>query len=304
MQINGIVDDRPAPAKVLEQSDLAADRRGFSYALEPLLKDTTLLFTLTDTDGIRSRDPVRLALVPLPDQPPQLAVQLDGIGTAVTPQARMPAVGRITDDYGIGRVWFEHAVDQQKPAQPRDRRVRRPTPTDFQLADAALEVRELGAEAGPEAVGERQGRRPLRPGPRPERRQQRALAAGRGHARAVAGDAGSARTGVAAAVRAMIQEMTETRDLLARLERRSAGGRARPKRPIRPKSRPATAGKGREPGDDEPADSPARQRTLRLLRVQGALTNCRKSTQEVLGVAEAFDDIRKQLSTTASTPRN
>jgi hypothetical protein len=50
-----------------------------------------------------------------------------------------------------------------------------------------------------------------------------------------------------------------------------------------------------EPGDDEPADSPARQHTLRLLRVEGALTNCRKSAQEVLGLAEAFDDIRKQL---------
>ena len=34
---------------------------------------------------------------------------------------------------------------------------------------------------------------------------------------------------------------------------------------------------------------------MRLLRVEGTLTNCRKSTQEVLGLAEAFDDIRKQL---------
>ena len=58
---------------------------------------------------------------------------------------------------------------------------------------------------------------------------------------------------------------------------------------------PPAAGTSSEPGDDEPADSPARQRTLRLLRVEGALTNCRKNTQEVLGLAEAFDDIRKQL---------
>ena len=57
------------------------------------MKDTTLLFTLTDTDGITSREPVRLALVALADQPPQMAVQLDGIGTAMTPQARIP-VGR------------------------------------------------------------------------------------------------------------------------------------------------------------------------------------------------------------------
>jgi hypothetical protein len=52
---------------------------------------------------------------------------------------------------------------------------------------------------------------------------------------------------------------------------------------------------GSEPGDDEPADSRARQYAVGLLRVQGAVANCRKSAQEVQGVAEAFEDIRKQL---------
>ena len=41
-------------------------------------------------------------------------------------------------------------------------------------------------------------------------------------------------------------------------------------------------------GDEEPADSPARLRALRLMGVQGALTDCRKSTQEVAGLAEAI----------------
>ena len=35
---------------------------------------------------------------------------------------------------------------------------------------------------------------------------------------------------------------------------------------------------------------------LRTLRVQQALQNSRKNTQETLGVAEAFDDIRLQLT--------
>ncbi len=34
---------------------------------------------------------------------------------------------------------------------------------------------------------------------------------------------------------------------------------------------------------------------MRLLAVEGALSNCRKNTQEVLGLAESFDDICKQL---------
>jgi len=91
----------------------------------------------------------------------------------------------------------------------------------------------------------------------------------------------------------MVQEMTETRDLLARLEFSSPASAEAPKKIDLPKKAATPA--GGEPGDDGPADSPARQHTLRLLRVQGALGNCRKSTQEVLGVAEAFEDIRKQL---------
>ena len=127
---NSVVGDRPGRRKALGERELAADRRGFSYALEPLMADTTLLFTLTDTDGIQSRDPVRLMLVPMPDQPPQMAVQLDGIGTAITPQARVAVAGRITDDYGIGRVWFERAIDQQKPRNRVDRRASaRPRPS-------------------------------------------------------------------------------------------------------------------------------------------------------------------------------
>ncbi len=217
VEVNGIVDDRPAPLKVLKGGDLTADRRGFSYALGPLLKDTTLLFTLTDSDGIRGRDPVRLALVPLPDRPPQVAVQLDGIGTAVTPQARIPAAGRITDDYGLGRVWFEYAVDQQKPG---DRPIRRfaDHPTDFQLAAAAMEVRDLA----------------LRPGQKLTISVKAADLCDLGQGPNVAGSERwlldvvtpeqlrvmleSRELVLRQRFDAMVQEMTETRDLLARLD--------------------------------------------------------------------------------------
>ena len=80
-----------------------------------------------------------------------------------------------------------------------------------------------------------------------------------------------------------MQEMTETRDLLARLEFRAGG------------SRPTTPAKAGSEPDDEPADSPARQTHVAAAARAGRMTNCRKSTQEVLGLADAFDDIRKQL---------
>ena len=51
------------------------------------------------------------ALAVVADEPPQMAVRLDGIGTAITPQARLPAVGQVTDDYGVARSGSSYAVD-------------------------------------------------------------------------------------------------------------------------------------------------------------------------------------------------
>jgi len=86
------------------------DRQHFRYTIESLEQDTALLFTLSDTDGIRSREPIRLSLAAVPDEKPQLEVRLRGIGQAITPQARIPAVGRLTDDYGLARIWWEYTI--------------------------------------------------------------------------------------------------------------------------------------------------------------------------------------------------
>jgi hypothetical protein len=293
VQVSGIVDDRPAPPKVLRGSDLTADRRGFSYALGPLLKDTTLLFTLTDADGIRGRDPVRLALVPLPDRPPQMAVQLDSIGTAVTPQARIPAVGRITDDYGLGRAWFEYAVDQQKPGS-REIRQFADHPADFPLAGATLEARDLALRPGQKlAVSVKAADLcDLGQGPNVSSSERWLLDVVTPEQLRVMLE--SRELVLRQRFDAMVLEMTETRDLLARLN--VGPPAALPAKKTDPPKEPASeTRKGREPGDDEPNDSPARQRVLRRLRVEGALTNCHKSTPELLGLADSFDDIRKEL---------
>ncbi len=126
---------------------LAADRRGFSYRLGLLQGDCTLLFTLSDTDGITLREPVPLGLVAVPDEPPQMGVRLDGIGTAITPEARLPFAGRISDDYGLARVWAETVVDEQPAAEvplaePADR------PVELSLDAAALEVRQQALAPG------------------------------------------------------------------------------------------------------------------------------------------------------------
>lgn len=288
VRVATIVADRAGPAKQLSQSDLADDHRGFSYSLPPLTADTTLLFTLTDTDDIQSRDPVRLMLVPVPDASPQMMVRLDGIGTAITPQARVAVAGRIEDDYGIGRVWFERAIDQQEPHAQTIAELPN-APAVYNLAGEGLEVRELGLKPGQKLlVGVKAadlcdlgkgpnvaaGERWLLDVVTPE--QLRAMLEAR-------------ELVLRQRLEQLLQEMTETRDLLSRLELVSDKPTAAAKNP-----KPAKAA-GSEPGEETAVDSPERQRDLRFMRVQGALTNCRKGAPEVLSLAESFDDICKQL---------
>jgi len=49
-----------------------------------------------------NREPVTFLLSALPDDPPQVSLRLHGISTAVTPRARVPLVGTISDDHGLG----------------------------------------------------------------------------------------------------------------------------------------------------------------------------------------------------------
>jgi hypothetical protein len=99
---------------------LPQNRRGFEWSLGPLDRDQTLHFTLHDTDQVQSREPWRLLLAAIPDEPPQLTIRLRGIGGAVTPQARVPLSGPITDDYGLARVWIEYAAADAAAGGQRD----------------------------------------------------------------------------------------------------------------------------------------------------------------------------------------
>ena len=64
--------------------------------------DRSIVVRFTDTDGLMNREPVMFTLSALPDEPPQVAMRLRGISTAVTPRARVPLVGTLSDDHGLG----------------------------------------------------------------------------------------------------------------------------------------------------------------------------------------------------------
>lgn len=84
----------------------AAEQSGDALVAEiaALDGDCTLTATFTDTDGITNREPITLVLTAVPDEPPRLALRLAGISTAVTPAARLPIVGTLTDDHGLAEA--------------------------------------------------------------------------------------------------------------------------------------------------------------------------------------------------------
>ena len=92
----------------------------------------------------------------------------------------------------------------------------------------------------------------------------------------------------------IVQEMTETRDLLARLtfDTRRRDGKAESRAAER---RQGCVGRERRVGRRAGRFARPGRAACDCCACKERLTNSRKTTQEVVGVADAFDDIRKQL---------
>lgn len=198
-QIDDVSDEQtPVAHKFDLTQDGSPGGRRFEYVVEALDRDTTLRFTLLDVDGIRSRDPVRLSLAAIDDEAPQLRVQLSGIGTAITPQARVPISGEISDDYGVAKAWFEcHADDKEPVAQPLEIKI---DGRDLLMVDEAIEVEHFACAEAEVSSGGRRGRQ-LRTGRRGENGRQPTVRARRRHAGTIAVDSRSPRAVAPPAVR-------------------------------------------------------------------------------------------------------
>ncbi len=290
VQIDTVTEEDLQPAKVLEWKSPVRD---FRHTIPSLDRDTTLLFTLSDTDGITAREPVRLSLVTVVDAAPEVSARLDGIGQAITPVATIPVVGRITDDWAVADVWFETMINDEKPARhpvayPR---VTASTgkPPDLP-PDTALEVDRLGLVPGQKLLVSVKASDYYNLG---EDKRPNVGASERWLLDVVTAEQLRAMLEARELVlrqrlEAILEEVTETRDLLLRLDFGD-------KKVDNNKEGGVGGEPGDEPGDEPEAVSPMQQLSRRTLRVQRALTNARKTTHETQGVADAFDNIRKQL---------
>ena len=79
----------------------------FSFGISCLTGTITYELTLHDSDNIANRQPFRITIGAIQDDAPEVDMELDGIGAAITAQARLPVVGKITDDNAVAEAWFE-----------------------------------------------------------------------------------------------------------------------------------------------------------------------------------------------------
>lgn len=81
-----------------------ADGRTVVGRIAAIDADRTIVVSFTDADGLVNREPVTFVISAVADEPPEVSLRMRGISTAVTPRARVPLVGTIVDDHGLGEA--------------------------------------------------------------------------------------------------------------------------------------------------------------------------------------------------------
>jgi hypothetical protein len=238
------------------------------------------------------------------DEVPQIGVRLSGISTAITPDAILPVVGKITDDYALDRAWYEYQIDsspaiarplaQQPNGQPAldkfdsfDTRAIDPATGKRAMELKPKQRLTLFLKAADRYNLDAQKLPSKTPPPHAGGSQQFTLDV------VTPGDLLALLERRELALRqrfeAIFEKLTDTRNLLSRV----GSDEASPKPTDAPASSPS---KKAEPGSDpDPASSSERLLSRTRLRVSGSLQNVVQSTDEITGVAEAFDDLGEEL---------
>jgi hypothetical protein len=82
----------------------SADGRQLTIPLRNFDSASVVSIVPQDREGISAQAPYRYFLGVVMDQPPELDVRLTGIGSAITPIAKIPVQAKVTDDYGVRQL--------------------------------------------------------------------------------------------------------------------------------------------------------------------------------------------------------
>ncbi|GIW96047.1 MAG: polyketide synthase [Pirellulaceae bacterium] len=260
-------------------------RQELTYEIPALEGNVALEISLRDTDNVLSDSPHRVVLTAIEDKPPELNLTIRGIGSAVTPQVVIPVEGTIQDDYRVAEAWFEYQRNDEPAAREplavardgsvaggldfRQLRARQPPVMlePGQKLFVTIKARDLcDLASGPNvAAAERLELEVVTPEELLIRLDRRELAERR-------------------RLEHVLDELTQTRDSLIRVQNEILGVTAE----LDPRERPPTGEAGASSGTGPRID-------LRAIRIQQALRQCQKSASEVMGIAAVLNTIREEL---------
>ena len=279
-----------------ETVSLQPDGDRFLYDVQSLGENLSLEATLVDTDNVVSERPYHIYIVGLEDQPPLVRVRLQGIGTAVTPDVLLPVRGTIEDDYAVAESWFDVAVNDGAarkvnfPLGPagaveshidfrehrsNDDGIKLQPDDKLGLTIQATDRYDLGT-APNVGLGDHYQLDVVTPDRLLSMLEAREL-------------------GLRKRFEQINDEMQELRDMLLRVKSEGPQN-ASSEAEASASPEPATASAAAEQATENTAQSPIdRAWSLRMLRAQRAQLQSEKSSQETLGVAASFSDIREEL---------
>ncbi|WP_413431250.1 polyketide synthase [Crateriforma spongiae] len=260
------------------------DAMSASLSIDHFDEATTVKLVPISDDGISAQAPYRYFFGVIRDQPPEVSLKLPGIGSAVTPIARLPIAVQATDDYGIDQSTVDLVVSSPEasgtPNEPLS--VFRPTPDRDGRSEGAIDLRDLADQGTIET---------LQPG-------------GSISVYAEATDAYDLDGRHVSQSEMFRLQIVTPEDLLALLERRELGLRARLEQTIDETQTlrdglarlemPGEPVSGTSEDSDEQA-SPDRQRQILRLRIQQAALQASKSSEELNGIVAALGDLLEEM---------
>ncbi|QDT73838.1 DUF4175 domain-containing protein [Lacipirellula limnantheis] len=295
----------------VEQSDLPAtidaqSRDTFSFEIPAAARDRVFAISLRDADGVENRDPFRLPLSVTPDQTPEASVQLRGIGAAITPQARIPLAGSVTDDYGLEEAWFDYAIDDA----PSSRRPLRTQPDgatnlamteSFDLAesDPATKQPLVAVQPGQKLSLSIKGRDAYDLGDEPHIGGSQRFVLDVVTPSELRAILEKRELGLRQRFQAIYEKMVGVRELLDRIDLAAAGSGADDTAGAAEAAAAPSASDASEASaeneSERDGDDPARVRQRDLSRVGGARQSATQLAFETAGIAGGFDEIVAEL---------
>ncbi len=86
----------------------------FHFPVKLLAQNFQSRIYLVDQNGVTTSEPFHFSLESITDRPPKVTTNLKGVGLSITPQAQLPVAGNVDDDYGVDEVWIELDLPQNR----------------------------------------------------------------------------------------------------------------------------------------------------------------------------------------------